>query len=1015
MKYSIGKAISKSIKENKWLCIDYVNLKGEESSFWCSIEDVDIERKILKADIFNIFKSNEVVTNGRLYFDRIKKAKIIEGTYCPSNPRLVEKIERNITKLPWLEFDNFDDRILEYYSEAKKLDNDPFQSVYSNVPGLDVRTLLQKQSILLDEEQFEIIAKDIYKNEDVEKTNRHSQLAINRFSISSQGKLYVVVYYPLSLDVRKKSLVIHEDWVVNKSFLVGEAKVSLSSYLTSSPDDYISYLHDNFEEAKNSLRENLCAHEILDENPLLMLISRNVNLEYDAVYESIAKKHKEGTLQPPMKAFFGELSKRNRGNAKPDIVLMDKKADIDQIRVVYNAMRQPVTYVQGPPGTGKTTTLVNVVVSSFFSDRTCLVCSNNNQPIDDIMKKFSFEGKYGKIHFPVLRLGNRDVLSKSLGYMKELLDFNDEKIRIYEDKLKSLNEKVSQGYDDLKSLLSSYEEKKEILADKSYLDHFYRHVMESEESSARLKNKIREQMEFRQAQLEKMPDITEEQVLSKCKFVKDDPDFLMYLYFNSFKYLKKLKQPLYAELREIILEQDEESKVNRFAKWLRDDANFKKLLRVFPIICCTNISCLRLGGNETYFDICIMDEAGQCDVASSLIPISKSKRLLLVGDVNQLQPVITLDPTINEKLILNYEVPKQYDYCHNSIMNLMTSVDDISPQILLSFHYRCGKRIVSYSNERYYRGKLNIKTDQTDHQLEFVSVKNNAFADERNSYAAEAQAVVRYIKENGIDENDVTIITPFRNQASLIHRLLVQNNLRAKCGTIHMVQGAENKVILFSPGIGLKSSKRTYDWIANNKELINVAVTRAKDRFVILGDDDAIKALSHKDVEDDIVALVDYVKKNGRTSVSKSEVNNIEIGLSNGSEFENQLFATMTHFCSVYRRFSIKRNQAVRKVLPDIQDEELKNYFSKAEFDLVLYSKNFFGRPTPRIVMELNGGEHYLSKSRSALNDGKKMEICRRNKIDYIAIPNAYSRSYETLSDLIFALSGEEDEGFALF
>ena len=259
--------------------------------------------------------------------------------------------------------------------------------------------------------------------------------------------------------------------------------------------------------------------------------------------------------------------------------------------------------------------------------------------------------------------------------------------------------------------------------------------------------------------------------------------------------------------------------MNRFAKWLRDDANFKKLLRVFPIICCTNISCLRLGGNETYFDICIMDEAGQCDVASSLIPISKSKRLLLVGDVNQLQPVITLDPTINEKLMLNYEVPKQYDYCHNSIMNLMTSVDDISPQILLSFHYRCGKRIVSYSNERYYRGKLNIKTDQTDHQLEFVSVKNNAFADERNSYAAEAQAVVRYIKENGIDENDVTIITPFRNQASLIHRLLVQNNLRAKCGTIHMVQGAENKVILFSPGIGLKSSKRTYDWIANNKEL----------------------------------------------------------------------------------------------------------------------------------------------------------------------------------------------------
>ena len=80
-----------------------------------------------------------------------------------------------------------------------------------------------------------------------------------------------------------------------------------------------------------------------------------------------------------------------------------------------------------------------------------------------------------------------------------------------------------------------------------------------------------------------------------------------------------------------------------------------------------------------------------------------------------------------------YEVPLEYDYAHNSIMNLMTRVDYISTQILLSYHYRCGKKIAEYSNKRYYDGKLNIKTALSDHQLEYIRVKNDFFANNRNN------------------------------------------------------------------------------------------------------------------------------------------------------------------------------------------------------------------------------------------------------------------------------------------
>ena len=1015
MKYSVGKMISKSIKENKWLSIDYVNKDNQETSFWCAILDIDINGKMLTVDIFNVFKNNDILDNMHIYFNNIKKASVVDGTYYSHNSSLIEKIEKNISKLSWLEYDNFNDKILEYYSEAKKLDVDPYQNDYANVEGLDTKVLLSNKKITLNERQFEIIAKDIYRNEDIERTNKYSQLAINKLAIYDRGKEYIVAYYPLSLDVKSKSLIIKDELIINKTFLIGENKFSLSSYLTINPDEFISFLHSNYEDAKELLRENLRSVEKLDENPLLMLISRDINFEYDTVYESIVEKHKNGTLELPLKAFFGELSKRNRGKSEPNIVLMDNKADIDQVRVVYNAMKNPVTYVQGPPGTGKTTTLMNVVLSSFLNDETCLICSNNNHPIDDILKKFKFECKYGKVLFPIIRLGNRNELDKSLDYIKSLIDKDYENIKIYDDKLNQLMTKTSDSYNELKSLLAIYEEKKEIIESKEYLDKFYNHVMNSKDSSDRLKKKIQEQKDNIENKLRQLPNITNEQVLNNVKFVKDDPEFLMYLYFNSIKYIKKIKQPAYQDLRDIISITDKELRVTEFGKWLKDDANFKKFLRVFPIVACTNISCLKLGDNNPYFDICIMDESGQCDVATSLIPISKAKKLLLVGDVNQLQPVITLDDSINDKLMEKYEVSEQYDYCHNSIMNLMTKVDDISTQILLSYHYRCGKKIASFSNDRYYDGQLNIKTTVEGKQLEYIKVKNDFFGKERNSYQAEAIAVVDYIKENNLDENSVSIVTPFRNQADLINEELAKRKLKVRCGTIHKVQGSENKTIILAPAIGIKSSKKTYDWLANNKELINVAVTRAKDKLVLVADDEALEALSNKEIEDDIIALSNYVKENGNVSVSKSTVNKIEIGLSNGSECENELFETMTHFCSVYKSFTVKRNQPVNKVLKGIDDKDLSRYFNKAEFDLVLYSKKINGKTEPHLVIELNGGEHYISKSVSLANDKKKMEICKKNDIVYLSIPNSYSKSYETISNLIFALNGEEDEEYNLF
>ena len=93
-----------------------------------------------------------------------------------------------------------------------------------------------------------------------------------------------------------------------------------------------------------------------------------------------------------------------------------------------------------------------------------------------------------------------------------------------------------------------------------------------------------------------------------------------------------------------------DTRTNEFNKWCSIDENIRLLEQVFPVIITTNISSARLGTAYHTFDLVIMDEAGQCNSATALLPIARAKQLLLVGDSNQLRPVIVLEDIINEQL-----------------------------------------------------------------------------------------------------------------------------------------------------------------------------------------------------------------------------------------------------------------------------------------------------------------------------------------------------------------------------
>ena len=513
-----------------------------------------------------------------------------------------------------------------------------------------------------------------------------------------------------------------------------------------------------------------------------------------------------------------------------------------------------------------------------------------------------------------------------------------------------------------------------------------------------ISNEIQKQIKIQKEKLESSFIVNEEDVTKYTISASQDHDFQDFVYYSSILRIKKLLTTTNKNLREILAIEDLDIAVYKFNKYLKDDKNLKRFIDVFPIIVCTNLSSEKLGDAKPHFDLCIMDEAGQCNVASSLVPIIRANDLLLVGDTNQLQPVTVIELDVNDHLMEKYNIKPEYDYVRNSILSTMLRKDNNSKSILLSYHYRCGKRIAGFVNQRFYEEQLKL-LNKNDGNLTYIDVANTYNPEARNAYDEEARSIVEIIKKNNY--RDVGIVTPFVNQAALINQYLKDCKLDhiVQAGTIHTLQGSERSVIIMSSALSLKTGHKTMDWIKNNHELINVAVTRAKEQLIFVGDKKAIDVLSG-DEDNDIKVLSDYVYKNGELVVPKSDVS-ISTDFSNNSQSEKDFFVTITpYFNKRGTKMRIERNVPVKDAIKDVRVTDLAA-IGKKEFDVIVQTSYgmFNNRYKTTVVFEIDGGEHIGSKA-TAMRDRVKEEICAKYGIKLIRIANSQVKDYELIISL---------------
>lgn len=1000
---TVARDIFQAIHEGKWLKIEYKNKEEQITKYWIGICDINVRKRSLSVEGLHLGQYS-VCHFDCIFIDSIRSSQVIEGSYCPINQKLIEDISLNPHKYKTV-FDHIPNlKILNYLETCNRMDTVPYYDNFELIRYID-RDSFNGESYQLSQEQFREIVKHFeYKMEKAKPNNGRltiQRLAINVLSIHTNRGLYALAYRKLNLDVKRHVLRPDEEITLCTEFKVEGKKESIRYYLDAEEYELLNDFENNQEKIKNIITARNRQIMGVDDMPYIIGIGTDIALDLHDEYKAIIEMYHKGEVTFPMKAFFGDLLERPRRSKTYPIALINKNINLDQLLAIHNAMKYPVAYIQGPPGTGKTNTIINTIVTAFFNNRTVLFSSYNNVPIDTVFYKLSNLEYHGNIiPFPVLRLGNDTKIREAIVYIKKLYE-KAQGIPVYDTTLdKRKGDRIARAKA-LSDMLKRYEDMLELTERSETLQRLleYQNKKGNEGAMIPFQADLQgRQLEQVKREMEKIGTVTEQDALNLLD--QNEEEFFQYLYYTSVRYIKQLGQKKYEDFMGILDMEEGDKQTEAFRRYFKNAENVKKMQKVFPIMITTCISAHRIGEPKPLFHMVILDEASQCNTAVSLVPIIRGENVMLVGDPQQLNPVILLGEVDNLYLRKKYHITDEYDYRKNSIYKTYLACDSVSDEILLHNHYRCHKKIIEFNNRKYYNSRLNICSSGAEEEpLVYIDVQNGS-STVKNTAPEEVRAMIYFAKLN--KEKSIGVITPFVNQRKLIEDAIKQEHLEnISCGTVHAFQGDEKDIVLFSTAISEQTQAGTYAWLKNNKELINVATSRAKDKLVVLSDMKNVNRL-HESGDDDLYELIDYVQKNGETKVTQKQANSRALGVKPFSTATEEAFlANLSH---ALENIWMSRNRyVIHKEVPISQvfEENVSNdsLFYMGRFDFVVYEKQQKDE-IPMLAIELDGKEHFQDEAVKR-RDQQKNEICRAHHLQIIRVENSYARRYNHIKEIL--------------
>lgn len=998
---------SRAIHEGKWLSIVYNNKNNEQTRFWIAFKDIDPDSKKCVVDVFNITKTPQFSKDYVINFNHIQNASLIESSSTPVSASLSAKIQSNVEAFTFLEFNEQIYKVLEYYEACYKIDAQPYEQEFMMIPSIDLDAF-NDNVLRCSQALFDDVIKLLHRQLNIKAKNgsMFERIVINALSIHSSTKgIIPIAYYTVTIDIEAKTLIKNELLEFNSQFIYQKDNkpINLNDYLDIDFSFFKEKFLEHTTEFIDQLKSHLSFEEKIDERPYFFKLVQKHAVSLAAEYQAIQSKYKDNLSSPGILSFLNCNAAANKRKHQRKIIIGSTRVNTNQLRIVHHSANSNVTFVQGPPGSGKSVSIENILHSSLYNSETVCVTSNNNEAIDHIiqnLKKITYNGI--SVKYPYLRLGNDNYIENTLKemhhhamYFKHRHDFNTHKAQL--KKLKSL---ISNTMTNVSKLVADYEKKLEInesIKTITSLIEATRSMHIPEEIRAMAIIDYEAQISYLHSQIPQVDDTLD---FNNLKF--DEELVKGYLACVADAYGFELLNPKHSGLLEILLEQNEKARLKNFKKFIVLEEGFLSLTACFPIIFTTNVSLLKLGTSYSQFDLVVLEEASQSNAALALIPLNRGKRVCVIGDPKQLQPVVSLSEEKNEQLRAHFKVPSYYNYKHKSIFNTLVEVDMNSKFIFLDKHYRCHHKIAKFSNTKYYNNQLDIQTKYTTKTpLKLIDVKNTATS-EKNTSHSEIDVILKEIHATPPNK-EIGVITPFRKQAIKIREALDEKKItNVKVGTIHTFQGQEKDKIILSSSITASTTYGAFEFVKNNYELLNVATTRPKEELVVIADVEQVKRLSGSEMND-FSELIYYVQKNGEVEVTtfdRSFQSNAVHTKHYTSDSEAEFIQTLAQIKSSVQKFTFADKARISDVLNldflKRDEKHLFNYSIKAHFDFVIF--DIYKRPM--MIIEICGNEHFSDPVVIA-NDKKKVEICNKYNIKLIFVRNEDVRRYNEIKHIM--------------
>ena len=295
----------------------------------------------------------------------------------------------------------------------------------------------------------------------------------------------------------------------------------------------------------------------------------------------------------------------------------------------------------------------------------------------------------------------------------------------------------------------------------------------------------------------------------------------------------------------------------------RVQAAFPVCLQVLPLWAVTNLSlrrCIPL--SPAAFDLAVIDEASQCDIASAIPVLFRAKRAAIIGDRFQLSHTTRL-PLDRDGVIFGETGLEDLDslifrYAANSLYDLADfrlNLGAIGQKVMLREHYRCHEEIIGFCSDTFYPEPLRVRTEVARlrvpagraaglHWTHLVSeIEKGPDGGCRSQSEAEAcvREVVSLIRDRGF-AGSIGVVTPFKAQKILLRQLIEQSLTSAELArcpvlvdTAHGFQGGQRDVVLMSLVLGPDTPDGSKHFLSEGKNLFNVAISRASAVLHVVG------------------------------------------------------------------------------------------------------------------------------------------------------------------------------------